>query len=95
MEQTSLKQVLYRILEVQEEILLQLKDRRGVPLNPVSNSEQFSNLVDKVDVKSFLKISDSTLYRITKSNLLTTVRVGRRDYYNLSEIKKLALRFSK
>ena len=95
MERTSLKQVLYRILEVQEEILLQLKERSGVPLNPVSNSEQFSNLVDKVDVKSFLKISDSTLYRITKCHLLTTVRVGKRDYYNLSEIKKLALRFSK
>ena len=50
-----------------------------------------SDLIDNVDVKAILKISDSTLYRLRKDKLISTIRIGKRDYYSLAQIKKIKL----
>ena len=95
MEDASINKALNRLIELQEQILLQLRDGMGMRLSPISDPAFLEDLIDVVDVKSILNISDSTLYRIKKSNLVRSVRIGRRTYYSMTEIKRIAAHFMK
>jgi hypothetical protein len=101
MEHERIIQSLERIVELQEKILSQLMGQNAGGQNEAANfadknnSDFLQNLIDIVDVKALLKVSDSTLYRIKRSKMIVPVRIGKRDYYNLSEIKKIAGYFMK
>jgi len=95
MENDRFIKVLERFVEVQEEILLELRALRTSPLTAKPQPNLLQDLIDSVDVKEELKISKSTLYRIKTSNLITPIKIGKRDYYSLTEIKKIAAYFMK
>lgn len=80
--------LLKQILEVQKEILVLLKNVHANHLCSTSKSELEQDLIDNVDVKSILKISDSTLYRLRRNKRINTLRIGGRHYYSIAEIKK-------
>ena len=79
------------IIELLKEILGELKNSCTNHLD----SKPLDDLIDSVDVKSILKISDRTLHRIKQNNYIHTVRIGKRDYYSMAEIKSLIRLFMK
>ena len=84
MENNRTLKALHRIADIQEKILEQLMQGRGDPV-----PDYMLNLIDNTDVKAMLKISDSTLYRIKRKRIISAIRIGKRDYYNLTEIQNL------
>lgn len=83
------------MVDVQEQILAQLKRCDSPPIGSKNDLTLLEDLMDTVDVKALLKISDSTMYRIKRSKLIQSVRIGRRDYYSMAEIKLIANYFMK
>ncbi|MCY1529657.1 hypothetical protein D9M68_648160 [compost metagenome] len=95
MEKDSITGILIQMVALQEKILEQLQNR-PVPSYSVKNADEFLNdLIDRVDVKAQLQISDSTLFRISKHNLVNTIRIGKRVYYSKKEIQQIARYFMK
>jgi len=45
--------------------------------------------LDNTDVKRLLKISDSSLYRLRKSNLLPAKRMAGKWYYQMATLREL------
>lgn len=95
MEIERLINSLYGLVELQREILTELKAWNLNQPEARPHPTVMDNLVDSVDVKLMLKISNSTLYRLKKSRLIRTVRIGKQDYFNKADIKKIANNFMK
>ena len=55
------------------------------------NKEEASNegWVDNYEVCTFLKISQKTLQRLRSANLINFTRIGGKNFYKISEIKRL------
>ena len=77
-----------RIVELQEQILWEIRHNHDLQLRAVYTPDLSDDLIDDVEIKAILKISDSTLYRLKRSKLINPIRIGRRDYYRKSDIKK-------
>lgn len=77
------------------EILAELKKLNAAQSAPTNAPITLSDLIDSVTVKSILAIGDSTLYRIKKSKIVQTVRIGKRDYYSLTEINSIIPHYKK
>lgn len=86
----NLLRLIHRIIQLLEEILTSHNDRQE-SMRSEKGYDLISDLIDNVDVKEMLKISDSTLYRLRKDKLIATIRIGKRDYYSLTQIKKIKL----
>ncbi|WP_052248486.1 helix-turn-helix domain-containing protein [Chryseobacterium taiwanense] len=72
-------ELLNTILAVFEEILNTLKE----------NQTHDSQYYDSADVKRLLNISDSTLFRIRKSQNIPYVKIGRKIFYPKSFFKDI------
>ena len=60
-------------------------------LSLTANKEEASNegWVDNYEVCTFLKISQKTLQRLRSANLINFTRIGGKNFYKISEIKRL------
>lgn len=81
------------MVELQEELLARLASVQGFPLNNTKEEEELDDLIDNLEVKNILNISTSTLYRIKKSERITPIRIGKRNYYSKTEINKIIKHF--
>ena len=95
MENQDILKALYRIIELQEEALKELKNQTAVPTASKTNQEILEDLVESSRVKKELDISRTTLYRATKKGDISSLRIGSRNYYKLSEVIKLSPFFKK
>lgn len=95
MEDKVLIQSINRMVELQEEILVHIKKWDKHPTSTHDILDPREDLLDSTEVKAILKISDSTMYRIKRSQLFQSVRIGKRDYYNMREIKRIVQHFLK
>jgi excisionase family DNA binding protein len=74
--------ILEEILHVQREISADLKI-----LLPLLTEEK-DVFLDNTDAKRLLKISDSTLYRLCKTNQINFQMIGNKRYYLKSDLLK-------
>lgn len=82
------------MVELQEELLTRLASMQGFPLSNTKEEEkELDDLIDNLQVKTILNISTSTLYRIKKSEHITPIRIGKRNYYSRTEINKIIKHF--
>ena len=84
----NLLRLIYRIIQLLEEILSSYNAQQESK-RPEKDSDLISDLIDSADVKTILKISDRTLYRLRKDKLIATTQIGKRYYYSLAQIKKI------
>ena len=91
-----------RLVELKEEILREIRvwglteltvSRK--PAKPKMDKEDLDNLMDSSQVRSKLKISESTLTRNVQKGLITPIRIGRRNRYDLTQIESLKNYFMK
>jgi len=60
--------------------ILSKVDERNSSIPPIK-----SQWLDSADIKQLLKISDSSLYRLKKNNLIPAKRISGKWYYQLPE----------
>lgn len=82
--------VLVQILQVQQEILMVLKEISAYLLKTnVLDAADNDELLDNSDAKQMLKVTDSTLYRWRKNNRITSRLIGKKRYYVNAELVKI------
>ena len=88
MEIDNLIKAINRNSELQEKVLLKLDNLCEMMSNHKNNIDLSQDLLDSVDIQSVLKVSKSTLYRLKRDKSINPTRIGKRNYYSISEIKK-------
>jgi predicted DNA-binding transcriptional regulator AlpA len=91
----DISQLFNKLLDLekaQQEILRRLDLMVG---NSPQTSDPHEEWLDSLEVQKLLKISESTLYRLKKKNILVPARLGSRDYYPADEVRKAINRFMK
>lgn len=86
--------LLLRIIHLLIEIRDELRGNNNQVFEPKKEVD-LKDLIDQTDVKSILKISDSTLFRIKRQQIISPVRIGKRDYYSRAAIEALVRHFQK
>jgi len=72
---------LENLVSLQKQMLNALQN-----MTPITTEEVW---LDSTDVKQILKISDPTLYRLRKNNVLSTRKIGGKWYYSKSALLQL------
>lgn len=80
---------------MQTEILNKLEQLLALQLQLLNICSAFAQPIlsdewlDNTDVKRLLKISDSSLYRLRKNNILAAKRVAGKWYYQMDTLREL------
>jgi hypothetical protein len=82
--------MLVQILQLLQEILTILKEisTHLIKFNG-ADTTSCDELLDNSDVKRMLKVTDSTLYRWRKQELIVARRIGKKDYYQRVDLERL------
>ena len=56
---------------------------------PIAQTSSWNEWVDHVDIKRILKLSDSSIYRLRKKQILRAKRVSGKWYYRLPDFENL------
>ena len=91
-----------RLVELNGEILCEIRGWKLTeltgsrkPAKPKIDKKVLDNLMDSSQVRSKLKISESTLTRNVQKGLITPIRIGRQNRYDLTQIESLKNYFMK
>lgn len=83
----------YRLLVRILNALLSLDDKAGRILDEQVNlvkADQQERWLDSADLKQLYNLSDSTIYRLAKRNILNPVMVGKRKFFKEAEVQRYA-----
>lgn len=81
-----LQQIISLLKEILSELIGIRSELRTLCVQQLPDEEE---LLDNSDAIRYLKISDKTLYRWRKQNLITTHVIGNKHYYNKAELLRL------
>lgn len=91
MEHAPILHLLTRILEVQEKMLLLMREQGKVQAcTPGKNDTSYLNeWLDSNDVKRTLKIGESALYRMRNQHAIPCKKVGKKWYYSRTALQAM------